>query len=755
MKSNTNYKNAVHISKIMGITIVPLDAAPIRFADEKERFILGFISQVRGWKFKVRDELIQTINKTPIQISIWNALSFMVDNKAGWIDGKRARLLLFELEEDATHLTSADVTITQTSFNNNFAVWKIELIKTTSDTVDERVWYVHAKLVMTEEQMYKVATLANDSKIPYGKTIQLQADAHIAGSYTWIGMIASYDDVAIPFVTVSADIGCGLSILPVVRPFDVVRLELDGDLNTHMFVDRKYISMFDDNASTLCMRTGGFALIYNRDIDVTCVVRCTFQTDQTEHGTIVVKCCTCMLPENVSIDDIPHVPWYASTNPLHLKTTDFSKPELEKFKTKFMLDARSSLFRGKKSDTGDTSNVIALFNEALMFFGSQIRMDDFIAELDYVFSTLEVNTHGHDSLMFASRFMQSLGSSGNHFIELAASSTDHTLYTVTHSGSRGLGALIYAKISELARIYSGTNIASGNLAQVYRRAFDVLCKFAQINRILCGMAVLKQMGFIIDGCILKQTMICSPMFDTPSAPMISDTQRTKLLFGLTHNGIKTFVNHVDCQIIHIMSKGAVALSRRCDIGIVALRAGDGCDLFILNDPDAKWVEIENSDSMYSHYTQIFDLGLTDLCFAGHGAGRSGSATATSKQSSYDTMMEYYGKIGFIGNISPGIIGDNPEIAYKAPAEIRDKLPLDTAVYHTNLKTLVNHKEGINYRWSKQFARFCVEKYATLTDDAKLWLDMGLVRNESGVMELFVDQQERIEQFMQCYPCTVI
>jgi hypothetical protein len=652
----SEYKNAVRTATIMGVSVVVNSMDPMwKLALDRDRYIIEFMSQVRGWHVR------WGADKYCYNRCIWDLIEVKTDHSDIYISGKLAHNMLFDESEDIPHLSSEDVSISNIDGN-----WTIRLIGgpsqlRLSDSCTEPVWYVCAKLVLTVEDMYKVATLAFDSNIPFGKTIQLQADAHIAGSYTWIGMIASYDDVAIPFVTVSADIGCGLSILPLVTVGSV-----DGK---------------------------------------------------------------------------------------HLKTTDFkTKESLDKFKTKFMINARRALFRGKKSDNGDTSNVIALFNEALMFFGSQICMSEFVSELDYIFKTLDIDTKGSDSLTFASRFLQSLGSSGNHFIELAESSADNTLYTVTHSGSRGLGAQIYKQISIIAHIYAGNNIASGNLAQIYRRAFDVLCKFAQINRILCGLAVLKKMdGFVIDGDKLKHTMIHSPMFDGPNP--LSDAQRTKLLFGLTHNGIKTFVNHQDKQIIHVMSKGAVALSRNSDIGIIALRAGDGCDLFILNNPDAKWVEIQNHESVtLPDYTQVFELESTDLCFAGHGAGRSGSATSTSKKSSYSMMMEYYNKVGFIGNIAPGVLGDNPEIAYKGSAEIRAKLPIDSAVFHTNLKTLVNHKEGINYRWNRLFTKFCVDTYHTMDDNSKLWLDIGLVRNDKGMSVLFADQQTRIEEFLTCYDC---
>ena len=633
MKGETdNYRNVVLLCSILGIKLTPYPVSG--YDNYKDLYILSFMVRVRGWT------VILPGNRHP-KAPLWASISFVVDGIT--ISGKQAYHQLFDPKEDAEHLTDKDVTIRQLDATH----WHILHSATGNE------WSVLTKLVMDEAEMYTVATLLHDSHIPSGKTIQLQADAHIAGSYTWIGTIASYDDRTIPFAAVSADIGCGISVLPVVR---------DGE---HVIAS--------------------------------------------------------------------------------------SVPDMDALKTAFMLRARQALFRGVKSESGDRSNVITLFNEALAFFGSQIALDEFTAELNHVFTTLKItpdSSTSDDALAFASKFLQSLGSAGNHFIELTESTADGSLYTVTHSGSRGLGALVYKRISALARIHTGGNIATGPLAVLYRRAFDVLCGFAQINRILCGMAVLKALKYEFAGAPLRTAMVRSSMFTGSS---LNDIQRSKLLFGLTHNGIKTFVYHEAREVIHILFKGAVALSSRSDVGIVALRAGEGCVLFVLDDPSAKWVEVSNRAD-YSGYTQVFELEHTDLCFAGHGAGRNGSATATRKRSSYLEMIAYYNKVGFIGNLSPNVIGDNPEIAYKPPAEIMAKLPLDVAVFHTTLKTLVNHKEGLSYRTNREFAKFCVDTYAQLDGPTRLWLDLGLVRGETGVAELYKEQQAAITEFLICYEC---
>lgn len=621
----------------------------------RELCITNYMVCTRGWPVFVTREFEVTSNAP-----FWSYVEFDIHGTV--VPGNKAYQTLFNSKEDQPLLTDAEVTIeklpvdtlTPSSGGGDLpgpvaTSWSIKHHRSGQE------WTVFAKLVVSEEHMYTVATLLYDSHIPSGKSIQLQADAHIAGKYTWVGTVASYDDRSIPYAAVSADIGCGISVLPVVRP-------------------------------------GEFQAM--------------------ESGAV---------------------------------------QDMEALKSAFMLCARRSLFRGKKSDAGDQSNVVSLFGQALEFFGAQITEESFVSELLYVFTALNIvpeGTTGADALQFASKYMQSLGSSGNHFIELTESSADGALYAVTHSGSRGLGALVYNIIASLSRIHTGSNVATGALAVLYRRTFDVLCRFAQINRILCGMAVLKALNFEYTGAPLRGAMLASSMF---RGSTMDEVQRTKLLFGLTHNGIKTFVDHGAKQIVRILSKGAVALSRRSDVGIVALRAGEGCVLFVLNTPSANWVEVGNQ-AMFPDYAPVYELSATDLCFTGHGAGRSGSATATRRKSSFRDMIAYYKKVGFIGNLSPNVIGDNPEIAYKASAEILANLPLDEAVFHTVLKTLVNHKEGISYQGAKEFAAFCVKNYATLDPSTQFWLDLGLVQREPGVAPLFAEQTAAIDTFLQCYEC---
>jgi hypothetical protein len=120
------------------------------------------------------------------------------------------------------------------------------------------------------------------------------------------------------------------------------------------------------------------------------------------------------------------------------------------------------------------------------------------------------------------------------------------------------------------------------------------------------------------------------------------------------------------------------------------------------------------------------------------------------------MIAYYRSQDFVGNLSPNVLGDNPRIAYKPPEEIRQQLPTREAVFYTTLRTLVNHKEGIDFGANtNRFADFCLESYDEAADDMKLWYDVGLARSghsndkskQERILQMFSQQEGLITRFM--------
>ena len=451
----------------------------------------------------------------------------------------------------------------------------------------EASWTVEMKVVLNDEDIEKLIELL-EKFIPHGKTVSLQADCHSAGD-CFVGMVACFGELKIPYIPVSADIGCGICLVPVVKQLQLMNVN------------------------------------------------------------------------------------------------DFSPQQLHDFKLKVSLTARKVLARGKKAELG---NIDSPFLSEVYRFLSWTEEDKvtWFDKCKNLFEKLSI-PYGGDVVKFVMGFAQTLGSSGNHFMELSADKWGDLYFTI-HSGSRGLGAIVYERIAGLCTLGYGTDsLALGWLRDLYIEAYGVLNTFAIMNRALCGISVLKSIGCETDGKTISECMQRSSLFRE-----VSPEHFSVLVKGLTHNGIKIFVDHQHQQKIFIMCKGAIAISRKASCGIVALRCGDGCMIFNMCDPEANWEEV-SSDSLFPTYDTIYDLTATDIILTGHGAGRRCSATSTWKKSSYRGLLDYYSEMEVIGNLSPNVLGDDPRSAYKSLDQIIPHLPLDEALSSSTLRTFSKPQRG--------------------------------------------------------------
>lgn len=158
---------------------------------------------------------------------------------------------------------------------------------------------------------------------------------------------------------------------------------------------------------------------------------------------------------------------------------------------------------------------------------------------------------------------------------------------------------------------------------------------------------------------------------------------------------QAFVDDERRLVMHVLSKGAIAVSRRSSAAIVALRAGEGCVAFTLVDPSVPWREVPLSE-VPRGYAAVFDAG-DGVAYAGHGAGRSQSTSDTARQSTFGDLAALFAAEAVAGNIAPGVLGDHPGRAYKPSAEILPHLPLSGAATQSKLRTCASHKEGLSYR----------------------------------------------------------
>lgn len=462
-------------------------------------------------------------------------------------------------------------------------------------------WFLESRIILTPSDLdtlcHLIARMA-----PPGATASLQADGHSAGN-VFVGLVLVYDGLRIPINLVSGDIGCGLTLIPL-------------------------------------MNKEGEHLQDMKDM---------------EYYTYVLGC------------------------------------------------MRRSLKRGRVAEQGLSGS--RYLEQACAFYG-ETELDHWLGEMKYILDTMNVK-YGSSVLDYIGTFAQSLGSSGNHFMELATD--DHNKHwIVVHSGSRALGSTVYSIVAEACRnTEGGYEIATGRLAEFYSRAYDALNKFAKMNRVICAVSVLDDMGLETSASALRDGMERSQVF----APAIARAGSAKstalmgLLGGLTHNGLKAFVNVRDRKIMYVLSKGAIAVDCHSSSAIVALRAGEGCIAFTLVDPDCPWRDVplqQVKELGYDQFTHIFNADEVTkeegrgIVFAGHGAGRTQGTSVTARMSNFDDLAAFFARNDMVANMAPGMLGDNPEIAYKPSSQILPTLPLDIACTVTKLKTRVSHKEGMTY-----------------------------------------------------------
>jgi hypothetical protein len=504
---------------------------------------------------------------------------------------------------------------------------------------EQQAWYVKTAILFDSDDIQRISALVMNL-VPVGGTAYLQADAHGAGN-VYVGMIVEFDERRIPVTLVSADIGCGLSLVPVVCD------------------NRRGVDDFDD----------------------------------IEFRTFVLGC------------------------------------------------MRRALKRGKVAEEGRTE--CRFVKEAALFY-DDIELGGWLDDMTYVLETVGIDIPGirsrDSTLDFVAKYAQTLGSSGNHFMELAEDKFGDP-WIVVHSGSRGLGAMVHSAIAYACKATcAGREIATGPLAIFYRKAYDVLNKFAKLNRIACAIAVLDEMGATVDASMLVDVMQRRQLFSS-AVSLTTPGAVPALLSGLTHNGLKAFVNHDDKTILFVACKGAIAVTKRASAAIIALRAGEGCLVFLLADATCPWMEMDISSAVKLLSDGYFPVYKTDgVVFAGHGAGRRQSTTKTENMSSFQDIAQYFKDAEIIANIAPGILGDNPKIAYRSSEDIIPHLPLDIAASWSFLKTLVSHKEGISFKIDT--IRKCAEHISAIpiTDSIEM------VHHDINVVRRVMDKAEADDRF---------
>lgn len=524
-------------------------------------------------------------------------------------------------------------------------------------TKDGNTRHLHSKIVLSEYEL-KSASVLLTLYTPPNANAYLQADTHIAGKddqVVFVGMILIYDSLRIPISLVSADIGCGLSVLPLVK---------DG---------------------------------------------------------------------------------------VHMREDDRGTQDANVFHHYCLASIRRALKRGRIAEKGET--VCSFLSNAIEYY--ETNLNQLVEEMRYVLDTIGIEMPKEDEddvLRYISRFAQTTGSSGNHFCEISVDDSGY-YWIILHSGSRMLGAKIYESISKAARmVNNGLEIATDELAVFYMKAYDAVNQFAKLNRIICAIAVLHELELDTNCQVLKKVMAESFLFE-PAIKASEEGDRDailSLISGLTHNGIKSYINDDEQKSIYVLSKGAVSMSKRASSSIVALRPGDGCLLYTMADSTVKWREVTMKEALEKNYETVYECD--DIVFSGHGAGRSQSTHKTMKQSTYEDVYNFYKEAGVVGPINPAIIGDNPRTAYKDVETVLKELPLHLACTSSKLRTRVTHKEGISFiqKNKKDCAEFIKKMWDIVPMEEKLMFDIVLCTRELPGIDAMKIEQDSIYEGLRAY-----
>ena len=578
-------------------------------------------------------------------------------------------------------------------------------------------WIVESKVVFAEGTQLEPHNLQSIAAIaarfaPPTSTVRLQADTHGAGN-VFVGMIMSVDageNPRIPINLISGDIGCGLSVLPLVRA--IPRVDASGAQEQKIAFVHESLAALGD-----ATRSRNFCAFVTATLR-----RCLLRGKAAENGAFLAT----NLVEAAAFygfDELPE--WLddmrAILESVGTRFESYKRSELDKICQEHRNKNKTE---NKTEDKGKEQDLSRDAAAALVPRIEGLTFDQAIV------------------LRFISRYAQSLGSSGNHFCELSVDDSDGKLWFVVHSGSRGIGSLVYSVIAEACRfLEGGFEVATGAMAVFYQGAFDALCKFAKLNRVLCALAALRELGYETRASTLQRVMCDSPVFSVAVGKFggRSDTSGRApvlaLLGGLVHNGVSCFVDDASATVLFVLKKGAIAMTRRAAASIVALRAGDGCVLWTLADPACTTHEVDVAEGARllreCGYTQVFDS--PHVVYAGHGAGRARATGKTAQMSSFSDIVAFHDSQGMVGNIAPGLLGDNPACAYNDVATVVRALPLAGACTQSRLRTLVAFKEGVSPipRYNDACAAYVRAAWPTATDAEKLTFDLNLCQRSLG------------------------
>lgn len=141
----------------------------------------------------------------------------------------------------------------------------------------------------------------------------------------------------------------------------------------------------------------------------------------------------------------------------------------------------------------------------------------------------------------------------------------------------------------------------------------------------------------------------------------------------------------------------------------------------------------------------------EVVYSGHGAGRSRSTTKTAALSTFGDIVDFFKEHDVVGNIAPGVLGDNPSSAYKPLEAVIAALPIESACTLTYLRTRVSYKEGLSFKGpdTQRCAEF-IEANWDVENESILQYDLKAYARFLPRLQEMVEEQNKLWQRVQVH-----
>jgi hypothetical protein len=320
---------------------------------------------------------------------------------------------------------------------------------------------------------------------------------------------------------------------------------------------------------------------------------------------------------------------------------------------------------------------------------------------------------------FLVRYFGSLGSSGNHFLELCVD-VEGNLVMVVHSGGRAFGATANELMQQIFPMVNGNRCCATTLehAQLAAKIYDIINKFALINRAMCIIIAVRGLASLGENVSIIPEQILDAQRQLPWISLLIESgfnnpeQYNALVKGIVHNGITGLMSKCGNYATIVVKKGSI-VSIPGETAIVANDCSSktaGVTIFTNTNPatSANMSLQIILGLVQQHKVEL--VPLTHPAFSGaislpHGAGRDVSAGTTYREVKNTGVSAFIGlmqKLELCLSLSPDTANDMPGKAYRSQ-NLSAYQQSGLAMFE--LRTIANFKEGINRQGFATFLKF--------------------------------------------------